>query len=351
MTKIITLRNRVEWAYYVENAAEFDCYHTWHYNSLNKDGNPLLFVYQQGDDFIAVPLVARLVPGTIYSDLTCVYGFAGPISNKKMDELDEQLAEGFKSAFIDYLQEENYISVFLRLNPFFKQDALLNKFGGVHNNGQTVVLDLSLSIEEQRRNYSESVRASVKKAWNRGFIVKEEKGPDAVALFVSIYTETMQRVEASDYYLFSQEYFQELFDSDEYDTRILTVYDGDKPIACTMIILTNGIIQAHLVGTRKEYLKYSPTKFLVDEITQLGRRLGMRYFNLGGGLGFKEDSLLQWKLSFTNNTLCFKSWRYIANKPLYQLLLNEKGIDDDPAIDFFPLYRYKQLPQLTNTSL
>jgi len=340
MTKIITIRDRMEWMSYVQKAAEFDCYHTWHYNSLHKNGDPILFVYQQEDDFIAVPLVARPVPGTSYFDLTCVYGFSGPISNKKIDELDDQLTEGFKSAFMAYLHDENYISVFLRLNPFFKQDALLKKFGGVHDNGLTVVLDLSLSIEEQRKNYSESVRAAVKKARNRGFIVKEEKGPEAVALFISIYTETMQRVDASDYYLFSQEYFQRLLDSDEYDTRILMVYDGDEAIASTMIMFTNGIIQAHLVGTRREYLKYSPTKFMVDEITQLGREMGMRYFNLGGGLGFKDDNLLHWKLAFTDNTLDFKSWRYIANHPVYQQLLNERGIDENAEIDFFPLYRY-----------
>lgn len=340
MTKIITIRDRVEWMYYVHSAAEFDCYHTWHYNSLNKNGDPILFVYQQQDDFIAIPLVARPVPGTNYFDFTSVYGFSGPISNKKMDELDDQLAEGFKSAFMAYLSEEKYISVFLRLNPFFKQDTLLKKFGGVHANGRTVVLDLSLSIEEQRKNYSEAVRASIKKARKRGFFVREEKNPEALSLFISIYTETMQRVDASEYYLFSQEYFQQLFDSDEYDTRILTVYDGDKPIASTMIMFTNGIIQAHLVGTRREYVKYSPTKFMVDEITQIGRALGMRYLNLGGGLGFKEDNLLHWKLSFTHNTLDFKSWRYIANPPVYQQLIDEKGIDKDAEIDFFPLYRY-----------
>jgi hypothetical protein len=118
------------------------------------------------------------------------------------------------------------------------------------------------------------------------------------------------------------------------------VYDGSEVMASTMIILTNGIIQAYLVGTRKEYIKYSPTKFLVDEITLLGRTLGMRYFNLGGGLGFKEDSLLNWKLAFTDNTFDYKSWRYIANPTVYQQLIDEKGIDKDAEIDFFPLYRY-----------
>jgi len=340
MTKVITIQNRIEWSSFICKAAEYDCYHTWHYNSLNRTGKPILFVYEEQDDYIAIPLIIRQVPETEYYDLTCVYGFSGPVSNKKMDELDNRLTENFKSAFTAFLASENYISVFSRLNPFFKQVPLLKKFGGVYDNGRTVVLDLSLSIEEQRKSYNESVRAAVKKAWKNGYRVKEEKGPEAIALFISIYTENMHRVDASDYYLFSTEYFQQLLDSDEYDTRILMVYDGQEVMASTMIMLTNGIIQAHLVGTRKEYLKYSPTKFLVDEITLLGRTLGMRYFNLGGGLGFKEDSLLHWKLAFTDNTFDYKSWRYIANPTVYQQLLDEKGIDKNAEIDFFPLYRY-----------
>jgi hypothetical protein len=340
MTKVITIQDRVEWVSYIRKAAEFDCYHTWHYNSLNRIGKPILFIYEEQDNFIAIPLIARPVEGTEYYDLTSVYGFSGPISNKKIDELDDRLTEDFKSAFTAFLSSENYISVFSRLNPFFKQVQLLKKFGGIYDNGRTVVLDLSLSIEEQRKSYSESVRGSIRKAWRNGYRVKEEKGPRAIALFTSIYTENMHRVDASDYYLFNKEYFQQLLDSDEYDTRILMVYDGSEVMASTMIILTNGIIQAYLVGTRKEYIKYSPTKFLVDEITLLGRTLGMRYFNLGGGLGFKEDSLLNWKLAFTDNTFDYKSWRYIANPTVYQQLIDEKGIDKDAEIDFFPLYRY-----------
>lgn len=340
MTRVITIQERVEWASYIRKAAEFDCYHTWHYNSLNHSGRPILFVYEDVDDFIAIPLIVRPVEGTAYYDLTSVYGFSGPISNKKIDDLDDRLSEDFKSAFTAFLSRGNYISVFSRLNPFFKQVPLLKKFGGIYDNGRTVVLDLSLSIEEQRKSYNESVRASIRKAWRNGYQVKEEKGPEAIALFISIYTENMLRVDASDSYLFNKEYFQRLLDSDEYDTRILMVYNGCEVMASTMIILTNGIIQAHLVGTRKEYLKYSPTKFLVDEITLLGRTLGMRYFNLGGGLGFKEDSLLDWKLAFTDNTFEYKSWRYIANPTVYQQLLEEKGIDKDAEIDFFPLYRY-----------
>lgn len=340
MTRLITIQDQADWVSYIQNAAEYDFYHTWHYHHLDKSGSPFLFVYQEGDDFIAFPLTKRAIPGSPYYDLSCVYGFSGPISNKKMDELEDSLMENFKHSFLKFLADEKYVSVFSRMHPFFKQQILLDKLGGVHENGLTVAFDLSISIENQRKEYSQSTRADVNRARRKGFCLREEKGPEAVAVFVDIYTETMRRVSASNYYLFNETYFNKILNTAEYDARILMVYDGDTAMSSTIVTFTNGIMQAHLMGTRTQYLPHSPTKFLVDEMTLLGRSMGMRYYNLGGGLGFKEDNLFQWKSAFSKLHLPYKSWRYIANPTIYQQILDERNINKNADVDFFPLYRH-----------
>jgi hypothetical protein len=326
MTKILTIRDKQEWVSYVHNAAEYDFYHTWHYHSLETNGQPLLFIYEDKEAFIAFPLLKRSIPESVHYDLCCVYGYSGPFSNKKMEELDDSLMECFKAAFLNFLSDENYISVFSRMHPFYKQHTLLEKFGGVYENGLTVALDLSISIEEQRAKYSQGTRDAIRCAWKKGFQVKEGKGPEAIALFKDIYTESMQRLGASEYYLFNDDYFNNLLNTDEYNAKIIMVYNGDEVMTSSIITLTNGIIQAHLLGTRNQYLSYSPTKVLVDEVTLLGRRLGMRYFNLGGGVGFKQDKLFEWKAAFSKLHLDYKSWRFIANPTIYQELLEKKGI-------------------------
>ena len=341
MIKLLTIHDKLEWTSYVQKAAEYDFYHTWHYHALETgEGIPLLFVYQEHDDYIAFPLLKRPIPGSDLYDLGSVYGYTGPFSNKKMDELGNSLKENFKHAFQDFLIDGKYVSVFTRMHPFFKQQLLLEKFGGIYENGRTVVIDLSESIEEQRNKYKQSTMDEIKHAWNKGFKVKQERGPEAIALFVKIYLENMNRVGASPYYFFNQEYFNKILNTPEYDARLITAYDGDIAICSTIIMFTNGIIQAHLIGTLNEYLHHSPAKFMADEISVLGRSLGMRYYNLGGGLGFKEDALFKWKLGFTEHCLDYKSWRYIANPTIYQELLDKKDIDKNANIDFFPLYRY-----------
>lgn len=339
MMKQITHLDRSGWTGYIQRAADFDCYHTWDYHALDRSGAPILFVYEEGENFIAFPLIKRAIAGTDLYDLGCVYGFSGPVASQKISQLNDVFIENFKTAFLELLEAENYVSVFSALHPFFNQSRLLGKFGGVHDNGLVVALDLSLDISQQRAGYCASTRAQIKKAQNRGFRVEEKKGPEAVAVFKSIYLENMKRVDAKEYYLFDDKYFEDMANASDFDTRIFIVYDGGEPMAGTMVMFTNGIIQAHLVGTREEYRRFSPAKLLVEEITNIGRGYGMHYFNLGGGLGFKDDSLLEWKRSFTPNTLDHKTWRFVANPTVYQQILEAKGIDENSGIDFFPLYR------------
>jgi hypothetical protein len=340
MKKLITIQDRLEWIYYVNKAAEYDFYHTWHYHSLETTDTPLLFVYEQNQDFIAIPLLKRSIPESTYFDLTCVYGFSGPFSNKKMKDLDDDLIEQFKADFLKFLDDEKIVSVFCRMHPFYPQQLVLEKFGGVCDNGKTVVMDLSVNIEEQRRKYKPKTRRAINIAREKGYRLVEESGAQAIKTFFELYSQSMKRVGASEYYYFNENYFSKVVNTEEYDARIVMVYDGDIVIASTIIMLTNGIMQGHLIGVRPEYVEFSPIRYLVDELTIFGRIAGINYFNLGGGVGFKEDNVFQGKIALTDLTFDYKSWRYIANPCVYKQLLAQKGINEDTDVDFFPLYRY-----------
>jgi hypothetical protein len=340
MKKLITIQDRLEWIHYVNKAAEYDFYHTWHYHSLETTDTPLLFVYEQNQDFIAIPLLKRSIPESTYFDLTCVYGFSGPFSNKKMKDLDDDLIEQFKADFLKFLDDEKIVSVFCRMHPFYPQQLVLEKFGGVCDNGKTVVMDLSVNIEEQRRKYKPKTRRAINIAREKGYRLVEESGAQAIKTFFELYSQSMKRVGASEYYYFNENYFSKVVNTEEYDARIVMVYDGDIVIASTIIMLTNGIMQGHLIGVRPEYVEFSPIRYLVDELTIFGRIAGINYFNLGGGVGFKEDNVFQGKIALTDLTFDYKSWRYIANPCVYKQLLAQKGINEDTDVDFFPLYRY-----------
>ncbi len=339
MRKLISILNKEQWVSYVKGCVKHDFYHTWHYHSMDDGGDPFLFIYEEGNDYIAFPLLKREISGSHFSDLASVYGYPGPISNRKFEDLDESLMNNFKASFLDFLEKEGNISVFSRLNPFFNQNLLIERFGGIHKNGRTVAIDLTTTIEEQRKKYRKSTLQNIKRAWSYGYIIKESKNLEDIDLFFDIYTENMARIGAKEQYFFNKKYFTDLIINDEFDCRLLLVYFHNKVICGSIITCTCDIIQSHLVATSSKYLSTSPAKFLTDEISILGRELGMKYYHLGGGYGFKEDALFKWKTGFSNLFLEYKSWRYVANKSAYHSLVNKHGVNEDSNIDFFPLYR------------
>jgi hypothetical protein len=339
----LTLKQKNDWIKYVKLATDYDFYHSWHYHSISVSGNPILFVYLEAGNFIAIPLLERDIPDTIYHDLHCVYGYSGPISNLKFANLDKGLMDNFLNAFFSFLDKGNYVSVFSKLHPFFSQNELLQRTAGLFENGKTIAINLQQSMEEQRKQYRQTTRDSIKKCRKFGYVAVEGKSQSDIAAFTKLYQSNMNRVSAADFYLFDEEYFTKLVHSTEFDCKLILVYSNEDVVCGSIIMCTKGIIQGHLIATNINYLKNSPAKFLVDEISELGRKWDMKYYHLGGGLGFKEDSLFEWKLGFSNVILEFYSWRYIANKSVYNLLVEKSGNNIQSTADFFPLYR--MIPQ------
>lgn len=340
MMTIYTIQDKTIWTDYIRRAAAHDFYHTWYYHNLDSREGARLYVYEEAANFIAYPLVQRAIPGSDYFDLSCVYGYTGPISNHAFNSHDGGFLSRFKEAFLETLKQEQIVSVFSRLHPFFKQETLLADFKGVFPNGKTVAMDLRVPLEEQRAAYHKSYRQQIRILKEKGYVVRESKDPADIQTYADIYTENMKRVGASDYYMFTAAYFDQLLTSSEYDSKLMLVYFNDEVVSGGVVICTNNIMQVHLMSTRTEHLSLSPPKLVIDETSVLGRALGYEFINLGGGLNFKEDSLFKWKSGFTKLFLDYNSWRYVVNQPVYNDLLKEKGINPELDVDFFPLYRY-----------
>jgi hypothetical protein len=341
MIQAFTLNEKNQWTYYIQQCLGYDFYHTWSYHALNSEGEPMLFVYREGDAFIAFPLIKRKIENSPYYDLTSAYGYCGPISNMRSEDLSEVFLNNFKNAFLDYLKSGNFISVFSRLNPFLNQKTLLERFGGVYDNGCTVALDLTISYQEQRAKYKKEFASSIKQLRNKGFKVREGNCADDSDLFVTLYSENMARVNATDSYYFDKKFIDQFLSSDDFSSGLLFIEKDGEPVCGSLNTFNNGIIQGHLIGTKAAFLPLSPARLMVDEISIIGREKNMKYFHMGGGRGFKKDSLFSWKAAFSDLVLPYYSWRFIANEQAYNALLASFPVDSSSEVDFFPLYRYQ----------
>lgn len=341
MINLITIHQDVEWKQIVQKSLEYDFYHTWDYHSMASEGDPVLFVFSEGDDFIALPLLKRTIPDTYFYDMTCVYGYTGPISNKPFQSISAEISQNFKTELLKFLKENNIVSVFSRLHPFFDQLSLIRNFDGVYDNGQIVMIDLRQTLQEQRSRYKGRLLGKIVRLKKDGFYIQDSKSPEAIKDFAEIYTENMKRVSANNFYLFSEEYFTNFLNSPGIQSKLILVYHEGIAVCGALISFANSIIQTHLLATKTSHMQFSPAKLITDEIALIGRELGMHYLNLGGGYGFKRDSLFEFKKLFSDLELEYKSWRLIADQKAYRELTLGVNIDPESDVDFFPLYRYK----------
>ncbi len=328
---------KTAWKTTVGAMKNHDFYHTYDYHHISKkeDEHPILFSYTEGDVVIVIPFLKRAIPNTDYFDLTSVYGYAGPLSSNVDSSFD---TSKFKKALDNWLKDEKIIAVFSRLHPYLEhQNHILSGMGSRPMLGKVVNIDIAQSLEEQRRQYGKSTKNRTNKC-RRLCEVKKAETDEEINTFIDIYYENMDRLSANKNYYFSREYFFNFLKCEDFETDILLVnhLEDNYTVAASMFVKTGKIVQFHLSGSRTDYLSIAPANLFLDEMRLRGTAEGYTYFNLGGGLGGREDSLFNFKASFSKTHKEFSVWKYIANQEIYDALSKDKANTDT---DYFPLYR------------
>jgi len=337
--ELVELTTKIEWDALLNEMGSFEFYHTYDYHLFSKQKNEkfVLLVYKENETCIAMPFIIRPIQGTTYFDITSVYGYPGPLTNNLPKDFDNS---NLVIELNNYFKENKVISVFSRLNPFINnQKDILKDFGICEDKSTVVIIDLTKDLKEQRRGYQKRIRTQINKA-RRICSIKIAKSESDINAFINIYYENMDRVNANDSYYFDRNYFYEMVNSKSFTTDILLAVEieSNKIIAGAMFITTGPIVQYHLSGTKTEYLNVMPLKMLIDEMRIRATEKGCTHFNLGGGFGSKEDSLLRFKMSFSKNLKMFCIWKHIVDVDIYkQLIIDNKSTNQD----FFPAYRIK----------
>ncbi|WP_429264565.1 GNAT family N-acetyltransferase [Mucilaginibacter sp. 3215] len=246
----------------------------------------------------------------------------------------------FKNAFTSFMKEESAICIFSRLHPFLNQHHLLENIGGIKDNGTTLYVDLSISVEDQRNRYDKRLGRQIRSLRKMGFVIREAGTVQEIEDFAEMYYKNMDRLKASSNYYFDVQHFVNLLNEEYMKNKLILIYDGPNLMCGALILLSDNIVRNHLSATSPDYLNISPSKLLTDEISMIGRRLGKKIFHLGGGVGGKEDSLFNFKKLFSNLQIKDRIWCYVNDESVYNELVLKSGVDPNPEIKFFPLYRH-----------
>jgi lipid II:glycine glycyltransferase (peptidoglycan interpeptide bridge formation enzyme) len=247
--------------------------------------------------------------------------------------------------FTASLNGQGVCSAFFRMHPLFSA-GLLELFpeNFFTASSETVAIDLTQNEDVIWKAIRDGHRWTIKKCKKLGFEARMVPLSENIDAFMAVYNETMDRVGAKDSYYFGRDYFEKLAAMPDSVHCCMVELEGQAAAAC-LFFEVGGIVQAHLGGTKSEYLSKSPFHLVLFHGMEWARSRGNRYLHLGGGVGGSNDRLLHFKRGFSDLIFPFLTLRLVTNEEKYRELtaLSAKAanlpFEELQQSDYFPAYR------------
>jgi hypothetical protein len=312
----------------------YDFAHTYDFHHIARtygEGEPMMVtVRNEAGEIVALwPTLKRGIGTTGWFDLTSVYGYAGPLV------ADGVGADAALQLILDFMREEGAVSLFSRMHPLFV--SALPEGARGQRLGDVVIIDVGDDLDVVNC-YRGGHRREILNAGKKGLSVSCEQGQRAVADFHALYTGAMQKLDATSYYFFDEEYFEQLSVATDFESLIFFASIEDRKVAASIFIVTNGIMQYYLSGTDSHFRSLSPSKAIIAEAHRVAVERKLRHVVLGGGVGSRQDALFEFKRGFSNSTAPFHVVRSILDEARYGSLCDDRRIK--PSADgYFPAYR------------
>jgi hypothetical protein len=278
---------------------------------------------------------------TGYFDIISPYGYGGPVilecpSNDKI-----ALISDFDREFSIYCRENNIVSEFVRFHPLLNNVAYCKNIYDVELNRNTIAIDLTLD-DLFMESFSSKCRNMIRKAEKNGVSVSFDFEGQTVSDFYRLYTRTMQKNNASGYYFFTEEYFNETLHALHGKIFILNALFESEIVSAAMFMYYQKFMHYHFSATDPEHYKLSCNNLILSEAAYWGQKNQKEIFHLGGGFTTAaDDPLFFFKKSFTKNGICdFWIGRRIHQQNIYQEFVKQvMATKSMTNPDFFPLYR------------
>jgi hypothetical protein len=254
-------------------------------------------------------------------DVVTPYGYGGPVG--------EPLG-GFPAAYEAWCARRGVVSSFVVFHPLlaaatapFRRTALAG----------TVVWDLA--TDELLPAMHKHHRRLVRRAQRAGYDVAVEPRPAGLDDFVAIYERTMERQDAAPFYFFPPSYWEAL--ARDVPLVRVDVRERGRLIASALGMGEPPLLHYHLGAAADAARGTGASHLALYELARWGREHGFTTFHLGGGVGGRADSLLEYKLRFAPDGLIGSAvGKAVHDEAAYLRLSGQAAIDWD---GFFPAYR------------
>ena len=272
------------------------------------------------------------------------YGYPGILLSDAARKNSQFLHNAFNELKQTF-QSRGICSAFLRLHPLLS-DNFPEVFppNSLTDNGQTVSIDLSLDVDKIWAQTRRGHQSTINKCKRLGLTARTVIFAEYLDEFLAIYKETMDRLKAKDSYYFDRDYFTDLLKLG--DRLHLVIVESKSQIICASLFFECcGIVQAHLGGTKTEFMKQSPFNLLLHHASLWAKERGNKFLHIGGGVGGNKDKLFTFKSGFSRQRHQFFTMRLIIDEAKYDRLVRNKAQAKNIPVtqlkesNFFPAYR------------
>lgn len=320
------------------------------------DGHPWE-IASWNDGAIIFPYLKRSIVDSSSFDVVSPYGYAGTWSSEAVPLSEWQLFRAeLKSALVD----RGCVAEFQRVGALVHGAEMLAPSDDsliLQEHNHTISIDISVGYTACWDRAESRCRTKTRKARKTGYTWScrpaqiTDAGCDSI--FRKLYQTTMERVEASTYYLFSDGYFEKLICGLEGRIYILEVTNSDGDIVVSGLFVDSApLLHLHLLGSDRNALRDGAGNMAYDGLVQWGcEQDRCSTLHVGGGMA-ENDSMYKFKKSFGGDSIPFHTASCIMNQGEYQRLCKERaavlgGTLDSLQQSFFPLYR----SQLVNCTI
>jgi hypothetical protein len=227
------------------------------------------------------------------------------------------------------------LTSFVVFHPLFRNDSLAGELGFRRVAlGGTVAWDLGGA--DLRAGMHRHHRRMVRRAEAAGLVASVAADPGDLDEFVVLYLDAMRRLDASPFYLFGAEYWAALLR----DVPLVRVDVRDEAGALVAGVLGMGRppwLHYHLGASTDLGRGSGASHLALCALAEWGRSQGFDVLHLGGGVGGRADSLLEYKLRFAPDGLIpSATGRAVHDQAAYARLTGTPEVDWE---GFFPGYR------------
>jgi hypothetical protein len=271
---------------------------------------PRFLLFRSGDAILLHSVHESAIHGG-GTDWQSPYGYGGPIGTG----MTESLLQTAWAEFDDAARDRAVAAEFVRFHPMAENHRLYP--GAVHEDRQVVAVDLRAA--DLAATYTVRGRNTLRKAQHAGLTPNWEQPAAFRDEFSALYLSAMQRIGASDFYLFGADYFDSLFRLPY--TRVLAVRLAGQLLAAAVFLFGPAVVEYHLSGTTPAGRPLGATNLLLHEAASSGRLDGRASLYLGGGTDSSRDnSLLRFKESFAAASRTFRFGSRILDAVRYKQL-------------------------------